>query len=79
MFMFKAGGEIIVRISTDIFECIWEREEIPSDWNKGLIVKFRIKETLVCTRTRDQSLCYLTLARFSVWLFLKIFRQPFTH
>ena len=61
--MFKAGGEIKVRISTEIFECIWEKEEIPSDWNKGLIVKFRIKETLVCATTTEESLCYLTLHR----------------
>ena len=44
--MLKTGGEIIVRTLTDIFEGIWEEEEIQSDWKTRLIVKLPKKDDL---------------------------------
>ena len=44
--MLKAGQEIIVRTLIEIFEGIWEIEEISSDWKTGLIIKLPNKEDL---------------------------------
>ena len=51
--MLKAGGEIIVRTLIEVFDDIYEEEEIPSDWKTGLIVKLPKKGDLsMCNNWR---------------------------
>ena len=59
--MFKAEGDIVVRTVTEIFEGIWEEEEIPSDWKTGLIVKLPKKGDLgMCNNWRGITLLFVT-------------------
>ena len=62
----KAGGEIIVRTLIEIFEGIWEKEEIPSDWKTGLIVKLTKKgDRSMCNKWSGINLLYVTSKVFS--------------
>ena len=64
--MLKAGGEIIVRTLIEVFEGIWEKEEIPSDWKTGLIVKLPKKGDLsMCNNWRGITLLSVTSKVFS--------------
>ena len=44
--MLKADLNTSVKVLTDLFKDIWEREVIPQDWDKGLIVKLPKKGNL---------------------------------
>ena len=37
--LLRAGGDIITEVLYELFTKIWDKEEIPEDWSKGLIVK----------------------------------------
>ena len=63
--MVKGGGEIVVRTLPEIFEGIWEAEEIPGDWKMGLIVILPKKETIICVTIGEGPLFSLSLATFS--------------
>ena len=64
--MLKAGGEIIVRPLVELFEGIWEKEDIPSDWKTGLIIKLPKKGDLrMCNNRRGITLLPVTSKGFS--------------
>ena len=44
--LFKADPELAAPIITSLFTKIWEQEEIPIDWSRGLIVKISKKWSL---------------------------------
>ena len=44
--LFKADPELAAPIMTSLFTKIWEHEEIPIDWSRGLIVKISKKWSL---------------------------------
>ena len=44
--MLKADLGTATRVVTDLFETIWEKETIPIDWAKGLIIKVHKKGNL---------------------------------
>lgn len=44
--LLKAGGDVTAGALTEIFEHIWEAEEIPGDWKTGLMVKLPKKRDL---------------------------------
>ena len=44
--LFKADPELAAPIMTSLFTKIWEQEEIPIDWSRGLIVKISKKWSL---------------------------------
>ena len=46
--MVKGGGDIVVRTLTEIFEGIWEAEEIPGDLKIGLIVILQKGDHSLC-------------------------------
>ena len=37
--LFKADPELVATILTPLFTKIWEQEEIPSEWSRGVIIK----------------------------------------
>ncbi len=64
--MLKAGGDVITEILTQIFKEIWEEEEIPVDWNTGLIFKLPKKGHLgLCKNWRGITLLPITSNVFS--------------
>ena len=47
--MLKADLSTATRVLTNLFDTIWDKETIPSDWGKGLIIKIPKKGNLqVC-------------------------------
>ena len=44
--LFKADPELAATILTPLFTKIWEQEEIPSDWSRGVIIKLPKKGSL---------------------------------
>ena len=44
--LFKADPELDATILTPLFTKIWEQEEIPSDWSRGVIIKLPKKGSL---------------------------------
>ena len=44
--LFKADPELAATILTPLFTKIWEQEEIPSDWSRGIIIKIPNKGSL---------------------------------
>ena len=51
--MLKADLSTSTRVLTELFESIWEKETVPSDWAKRLIIKLSKKGNLqVCDKWR---------------------------
>ena len=36
--LLRAGGNVTSEVLYELFTKIWEKEEVPEDWSKGLIV-----------------------------------------
>ena len=36
--LLRAGGDVTSEVLYELFTKIWEKEEVPEDWSKGLIV-----------------------------------------
>ena len=36
--LLRAGGDVTSEVLYELFTEIWEKEEVPEDWSKGLIV-----------------------------------------
>ena len=47
----KGGGPCTVEAMHRILNFLWEKEEIPGDWKRGLLVKQAKKATSVCVVT----------------------------
>ena len=55
--MLKADLSTATRVLTNLFDTIWDKETIPSDWGKGLIIKIPKKGNLqVCDNWRGITL-----------------------
>jgi sorting nexin-29 len=63
--MVKAGGEITVRILHQILNNIWKQEEMPKEWETGLIIKLPKKGDLSdCNNWRGITLLPTTMKVF---------------
>ena len=47
----KAGGPCTLEAMHRVLNSVWEKEEIPDDWKRGLLLKPATKATLVCVAT----------------------------
>ena len=66
--MLKADLSTATRVLTNLFDTIWDKETIPSDWGKGLIIKIHNKGNLqVCDNWRG-----ITLLSISGKVFCRI-------
>ena len=51
--MVKADLRTVTKVLTELFESIWDKDTIPSDWAKGRILKLPKKRNLqVCDNWR---------------------------
>ena len=72
--LFKADPELAATILTPLFTKIWEQEEIPSDWSRGVIIKIPKKGSLSdCNNWRG-----ITLLSVPSKIFYKVIIQRIT-
>ena len=70
--LFKADPELAATILTPLFTKIWEREEIPTDWSRGVIIKIPKKGSLSdCNNWRG-----ITLLSVPSKIFCKVSASP---
>ena len=64
--LLKYGGEEIVTWLTYLFNRIWEKEVVPDNWTKGVVVKLPKKGNLAnCNNWRGITLLYVPGKAFS--------------
>ena len=72
--LFKADPELAATILTPLFTKIWEQEEIPTDWSRGVIIKIPKKGSLSdCNNWRG-----ITLLSVPSKIFCKVIIQRIT-
>ena len=72
--LLKANPELAATILTPLFTKIWEQEEIPSDWSRGVIIKIPKKGSLSdCNNWRG-----ITLLSVPSKIFYKVIIQRIT-
>ena len=76
--MSKADLSKATRVLTELFESIWDKETIPSDWAKGIIIKLTKKRNVqVCDKWQGITLLSIP-SKFSLESFLEDSRQLLT-
>lgn len=72
--LFKAAPELAATILIPLFTKIWEQEEIPTDWSRGVIIKIPQKGSLSdCNNWRG-----ITLLSVPSKIFCKVITQRIT-
>ena len=76
--LFKADPELAATILTPLFIKIWEQEEIPSDWSRGVIIKIPKKGSLSdCDNRRGITLLSVPSKNFCKVIIHRIIQAVF--
>ena len=63
--LLRAGGDVAIEVLYELFTKIWDKEEIPEDWSKGLIVKLPKRGNLTdCDNWRGITLILVIMKIF---------------